>query len=88
VRQHLNEPNLTNYEGVDMAAAIASQLLDRSQALRDSVLALSVVVDLYMSSSMKNIDDMIFIVDHLMIPIDLMSDELVCLLREVSNGSA
>lgn len=71
-----------------MAAAIASQLLDRSQALRDSVLALSVVVDLYMSSSMKNIDDMIFIVDHLMIPIDLMSDELVCLLREVSNGSA
>lgn len=71
-----------------MAAAIASQLLDRAQALRDSVLALSVVVDLYMSSSMKNIDDMIFIVDHLMIPIDLMSDELVCLLREVSNGSA
>jgi hypothetical protein len=71
-----------------MADAIASQLLDRAQGLRDAVLALSVVVDLYMSSSMKNIDDMIFIVHHLMVPIDQMSDELLCLLREVQNAAA
>jgi hypothetical protein len=71
-----------------MADAIASQLLDRAQGLRDAVISLSVVVDLYMTSSMKNIDDMIFIVNYLVIPIDRMSDELLGLIREVKNGAA
>jgi hypothetical protein len=71
-----------------MADAIASQLLERAQGLRDAVLSLSVVVDLYMTSSMKNIDDMIFIVNYLVIPIDRMSDELLTLIREVKNGAA
>ncbi len=68
-----------------MADAIASQVLEKAQALHEAVLALGVVVELYMTSSGKRVDDMTYIVNHLFVPIDVMSDELLCLVREVAK---
>lgn len=65
-----------------MADAIASHLREKAQALHEAVLALGVVVELYMASSGRNIDDMIFIVNHLYIPIEEMSADIEQLLRE------
>lgn len=66
-----------------MADAIAPHLSQKSQELHESILALGVVVDLYMRSSNSKIDDMIFIVHHLYSSIEVKSDELNSLLREV-----
>ncbi len=68
-----------------MADVIASQVLEKAQALHEAVLALGVVVELYMTSSGKNVDDMIYIVNHLFVPIDVMADELLFLVREVAK---
>lgn len=65
-----------------MANAIAPHLLEKAQELHQAVLALGLVVDLYMRSSHSNIDDMIYIVHHLFVPIEAMADELNCLLKE------
>lgn len=65
-----------------MADVIGAQLLEKAQELHQAVLALGVVVKLYMQSSGQNIDDMIFIVDHLYLPIVDKADELQTLLRE------
>lgn len=70
-----------------MASEIASHALDRAQALHGAVLALNIVVDLYMSSSGKNIDDMIYIVDYLVGPLGDMSEEVVRQLREVVDAA-
>lgn len=68
-----------------MASEIASQALDRAQALHDVVLALQIVVELYMSSSGKHIDDMIFIMDYLAGPMSELSEDVLRHLREVVN---
>lgn len=65
-----------------MADVIGAQLHQKAQELHEAVLALGIVIKLYMESSNKNIDDMIFIVDYLYLPIVRQSDELQVLLRE------
>lgn len=65
-----------------MADVIGAQLHQKAQELHAAVLALGVVIKLYMDSSMQDIDDMIFIVDYLYLPIVEQSDELQSLLRE------
>lgn len=68
-----------------MAEAISSQLQAKTQALHEGILALGIVVELYMSSSMKNIDDMIYIVHYLHSIITALSDEVNTLLREAKK---
>lgn len=70
-----------------MASEIASQALDRAQALHDVVLALGIVVDLYMSSSGKKVDDMIFIMDYFSGPLSELSEDVLRHLREVVNAA-
>ena len=65
-----------------MADAIAAQVREKSQLLHEAVLALGIVVELYMASSDRNIDDMIYIVYHLYIPVEQLTDELAFLIRE------
>ena len=71
-----------------MASVIASQALDRAQGLHAGVLALGVVVDLYLSSSGKNIDDMIFLFDYLVEPLKQQAEDLVKMLREEGIDAA
>ena len=71
-----------------MANVIASQALDRAQALHAGVLAMGIVADLYLSSSGKSIDDMIFLFDYLVEPLKEQAEDLVALLREESNHAA
>lgn len=59
-----------------MANAIAPQIQKKTQELNEAIIALGIVVDLYMTSSMKNIDDMIFIIDYLYRKIKDLSDDV------------
>lgn len=65
-----------------MADVIGAQLLKKAQELHAAVLALGIVVNLYMESSQQHIDDMIFIVDHLYLPIVEKSEDLERVIRE------
>lgn len=70
-----------------MAIEIAAHAVDRAQALHETVLALQIVVDLYMDSSRKDIDDMIFIVDYLVGPLVERSDDLMQAVRKVAENA-
>ncbi|WP_334666534.1 hypothetical protein [Streptomyces cyaneofuscatus] len=69
-----------------MASEIASHAFDRAQALHEVVLAIQIVVELYMSSSGKHIDDLIFLMDYFAGPLGELSEEVVLHLREVVNA--
>lgn len=71
-----------------MADAIASHAVDRAQALHGVVVALKIVVDLYMDSSGQKIDDMIYIVDHLVEPLAGLSEEVLAAVLEVAKDAA
>lgn len=67
-----------------MASTIASHLREKTQALNEATLALNIVIELYMASSRQNIDDMIYIMNHLIKPVTSLSDDINTLMREAT----
>lgn len=70
-----------------MANAIASHIKIKTQELNEAIIALGIVVELYMASSMRDIDDMIFIVNYLYGKIKILSDELNTMAWEGEHDS-
>lgn len=59
-----------------MAKAISPHIKAKTQELSEAIIALGIVVELYMTSSMKDIDDMIFIVNYMYEKIKILSTDL------------
>jgi hypothetical protein len=77
-------PNHNQLNGVDMASTIASHLREKTQELNEATLALNIVIELYMASSRQNINDMIYIMNHLIKPVTSLSDDINTLMREAT----
>lgn len=67
-----------------MASTIASHLREKTQELNEATLALNIVIELYMASSRQNINDMIYIMNHLIKPVTSLSDDINTLMREAT----
>lgn len=65
-----------------MAKAISPHMKAKTQELNEAIIALGIVVELYMTSSMKDIDDMIFIVNYMYEKIKVLSAEINALAWE------